>query len=73
MAAIAAACLAQAVLMPLVGFVPTAAAVFTTGAYALGSTRVLRNAAIGVAVAGVLALLFGAGLHVPLPMGAWVR
>ena len=71
-AAIAAACLAQAVLMPLVGFVPTAAAVFTTGAYALGSTRVLRNAAIGVAVAGVLALLFGAGLHVPLPMGAWV-
>ena len=71
-AAIAAACLAQAVLMPLVGFVPTAAAVFTIGAYALGSTRVARNAAIGVAVASVLALLFGVGLHVPLPMGAWL-
>lgn len=70
-AAIAAACLAQAVLMPLVGFVPTAAAVFTIGAYALGSRRVARNAALGVAVAGVLALLFAVGLQVPLPMGAW--
>jgi len=71
-AAIAAACLAQAVLMPLVGFVPAAATVFTTGAYALGSTRLRRDAVIGVAVAGALALLFGAGLHVPLPMGAWL-
>jgi len=71
-AAIAAACLAQAVLMPLVGFVPTAALVFATGACALGSTRLLRDAVIGVAVAGALALLFGVGLHVPLPMGAWL-
>jgi len=47
--------------------------VFTTGAYALGSRRVVRNAAIGVAVAGSLALLFGAGLDVPLPMGGWPR
>jgi len=52
---------------------PTAAVVFTTGAYALGSTRVARNAAIGVAVAASLALLFGAGLDVPLPMGGWPR
>jgi putative tricarboxylic transport membrane protein len=71
-AAVAAACLAQAVLMPLVGFVPAAAAVFTTGAYALGSRRVLGNAAIGVALAAVLALLFGSGLQVPLPTGAWL-
>ena len=72
-AAIAGACLAQAVLLPLVGFVPTAAAVFTTAAYGLGSERVARNAAIGVAVASVLALLFGVGLRVPLPMGGWPR
>ncbi len=72
-AAIAAACLAQSLLMPIVGFIPTAAAVFATGAYALGSTRVVRNIAVGVAVASVLATLFSAGLDVPLPMGAWTR
>lgn len=70
---IAGAFLAQALLLPLVGFVPTAAAVFTSGAYALGSRHVLRNALIGAAVAGSLALLFGAGLDVPLPMGGWPR
>ena len=59
--------------MPVVGFVPTAAVVFATGAYALGSTRVARNVAIGLAVASALAVLFGAGLDVPLPMGAWTR
>ncbi|HUU34851.1 MAG TPA: tripartite tricarboxylate transporter substrate-binding protein [Vicinamibacterales bacterium] len=72
-AAILGVCLAQALVLPVLGFVPTAAVVFTTGAYALGSRRVVRNAAIGVAVAGSLALLFGAGLDVPLPMGGWPR
>ena len=71
--AIAAACIAQAVLMPLVGFVPTAAVVFATGASALGSARPLRNLAIGLAVAVTLAVVFGAGLDVVLPMGAWAR
>ncbi len=72
-AAVTAACLAQSLLMPVIGFIPTAAAVFATGAYALGSTRVRYNVAVGVAVASVLAALFGAGLDVPLPMGAWTR
>ena len=72
-AAVTAACLAQSLLMPVIGFIPTAAAVFATGAYALGSTRVLYNVAVGLAVASVLAALFGAGLDVPLPMGAWTR
>ncbi len=71
--AILAVCLAQALVLPIVGFVPTAAVVYTTGAYALGSTGVARNAAVGVAVATSLALLFGAGLDVPLPMGGWPR
>ena len=71
--AVLAACLAQALVLPVLGFVPTAAVVYTTGAYALGSTRVARNAAIGVAVATSLVLLFGAGLDVPLPMGGWPR
>ncbi len=72
-AAVVAACLAQAVALPVFGFVPTAAVVFVTAAYALGSRRIARNAVIGVAVAVTLAFLFGAGLDVPLPRGRWPR
>ncbi len=72
-AAVTVACLAQSLLMPVIGFIPTAAAVFATGAYALGSTRVLYNVVIGLTVASVLAAVFGAGLDVPLPMGVWTR
>ena len=72
-AAIAGACIAHALLMSRVGFVPTATLLFVTGAYALGSARMRRNIGIGVALAAALATIFGAGLDVPLPMGSWTR
>ncbi|MDH4063926.1 MAG: tripartite tricarboxylate transporter substrate-binding protein [Acidobacteriota bacterium] len=72
-AMVAAACLAHAGLMSVVGFVPTAALVFATGAHALGSPRPGRNLGIGMVLAAALAVLFGAGLDVALPMGAWAR
>ncbi len=68
-AAIAGACLAQAVVLPAAGFVPSATLVFATTARALGSTRPGRDTLIGAAVATTLALLFRFALDVPLPMG----
>ena len=59
----------QAFAMPLVGFVPMAAAVFATTSRALGSRRPLRDVAIGALFAAALALLFAWGLDVPLPRG----
>jgi uncharacterized BrkB/YihY/UPF0761 family membrane protein len=55
--------------MPLVGFVPMAAAVFATTSRALGSRRPRRDVAIGALFAVALALLFAWGLDVPLPRG----
>ncbi len=72
-AAIVAACLVQAAALPVLGFVLTAAVVFVTATHALGNRRIGRNAAIGVALAATLAFLFGAGLDVPLPRGAWLQ
>jgi hypothetical protein len=39
----------------------------------MGNTRPVRAFAIGAAVAVVIAVVFAAGLGVPLPMGAWTR
>jgi hypothetical protein len=72
-ALIAGATLVHAWLQPLTGFVPTATLVFTAGAAALGSQRHGRNALVGAAVAVVIAVVFAAGLGVPLPLGAWAR
>jgi putative tricarboxylic transport membrane protein len=57
----------QAIAMPLVGFVPMAAAVFATTSHALGSRQPLRDVAIGALFAVALAVLFAWGLGVPLP------
>ncbi|MBP7778158.1 MAG: tripartite tricarboxylate transporter TctB family protein [Acidobacteria bacterium] len=62
---------AHAFLEPLMGFVPTATLDFAAGAAALGSRRHAGNACVGVVVALVIVLVFGAGLGVPLPLGAW--
>jgi putative tricarboxylic transport membrane protein len=67
--ALLAALALQAIAMPLVGFVPMAAAVFATTSRALGSRRPRRDVAIGALFALALALLFAWGLDVPLPRG----
>ena len=67
------AMLLQALFQPLLGFVITATLVFTAGAAALGSPRHLRNAGVGLAVSLVIAIVFAAGLGVPLPLGGWAR
>ena len=72
-AAIAGAALVHAAVQPLVGFVPTAALLFTAGAFALGSTRPARDAMVGVALAVGVSILFTQGLGVPLPMGPLSR
>jgi putative tricarboxylic transport membrane protein len=60
---------AQALLLPLLGFVPTAAALFTWTSRQLGSPAPRRDALIGAALAAALAALFAWGLDIPLPMG----
>lgn len=72
-AAIAGAALVHAVGQPLVGFVPTAALLFTAGAFALGSPRPARDVVVGAALAVAVAILFTMGLGVPLPMGPLSR
>lgn len=70
---IAGATLAHAVLQPTTGFIPTATVLFAAGAAAMGNTRPGRGLALGALVAAAIALLFAAGLGVPLPMGVWTR
>ncbi len=65
------ATLLHALIQPLTGFVPTATLVFAAGAAALGSHRPARDAAVGAAVSIVIAVVFAAGLGVPLPLGVW--
>ena len=72
-ALITGATLAHALLQPLTGFIPTATLLFAAGAAAMGQTRPLRAIAVGAAVTIVIAVVFAAGLGVPLPMGAWTR
>ena len=72
-ATLVAALALQAVLLPLVGFVPMAAVVFATTSRALGSPRLRRDLVIGAAFASALAMLFAWGLDVPLPMGGLAR
>jgi len=69
---LAAAIAAQALTLPVVGFVPTAALLFAVASRALGSPRWWRDLAVGAAMSAVLAVLFAWGLDVPLPRGgAW--
>ena len=59
----------QAIALPLAGFVPVATVLFASTSRALGSRRLLRDVALGAALAGTLAVLFAWGLGVPLPSG----
>jgi putative tricarboxylic transport membrane protein len=76
-ATIVGASIVHAIAQPIVGFVPTATALFAAGAFALGSTRPWRDAAVGAAIALAVAAIFALGLGVPLPLpagiGSWGR
>ncbi|MGD9905870.1 MAG: tripartite tricarboxylate transporter substrate-binding protein [Vicinamibacterales bacterium] len=62
----------QALVMPVVGFVPAATAVFALTSRALGSRRPWRDVGVGVALTTLLAIVFAWGLDAPLPReGSW--
>jgi putative tricarboxylic transport membrane protein len=65
-----AALLVHLLLMLLVGYVLAAAALFSGAAFALGSRRWLRDAAVGVLLGVVLYVAFTRGLGLHLPEGA---
>jgi putative tricarboxylic transport membrane protein len=57
------------VILPIVGWLLSAAALFWVISYAFGSTRPLMDVAISVIVSSVVQLAFGAGLGLSLPAG----
>jgi putative tricarboxylic transport membrane protein len=65
-----AALVVHLLLMLLIGYVLAAAALFWGAAFALGSRRRLRDAAIGVLLGVVLYVAFTRGLGLRLPEGA---
>jgi putative tricarboxylic transport membrane protein len=65
-----AALVAHLLLMLLIGYVLAAAALFWGAAFALGSRRRLRDAAVGVLLGVVLYVAFTRGLGLRLPEGA---
>jgi putative tricarboxylic transport membrane protein len=65
-----AALAAHLLMMLLIGYVLAAAALFWGAAFALGSRRRLRDAAVGVLLGVVLYVAFTRGLGLRLPEGA---
>lgn len=65
-----AALVVHLLLMLLIGYVLAAAALFWGAAFALGSRRWLRDAAVGVLLGVVLYVAFTRGLGLRLPEGA---
>jgi putative tricarboxylic transport membrane protein len=57
------------VVLPLVGWIIAAAALFWTIAWAFGSRRPLLDIGVGVIISSVVQLAFGAGLGLNLPAG----
>lgn len=66
---ISAALLAMAFGVRPLGWVPMAAVVFTAGAAAFGSRRLIRDAGIGLIIGLVTLLGFNLGLGLDLPLG----
>jgi putative tricarboxylic transport membrane protein len=62
--------LASPLLMAPLGFIPTAAVIFTATAYGLGSRKTLRDAIIGIALSTIAFLIFSFGLNLNLPTGS---
>ena len=70
---ICAGLLLQMALMTLVGWIPSAALVFTAAAFAFGSRQVLRDAVIGLGVGVITFVLFTYMLDIRLPLGSLVE
>jgi putative tricarboxylic transport membrane protein len=68
--AVTAGLVLQMVLMKPAGFVIATAVVFVAVAYALGSRRIVLNAAVGLVLCAVTYLAFTRGLGLALPAGA---
>lgn len=66
---VAAALAAYLLLLEPAGFVVASAVLFVGAAYAMGSRRTVRDAAIGILIAAVLFLAFTRGLGIRLPGG----
>ena len=69
-ALVAAALILDVVLMPPLGFVAASAVMFTLVATAFGSRRFVRDAALGLAFAAAIYLVFVPGLGLHLPIGS---
>jgi len=69
LALLAAAFLGHALLVDRIGWVPAAVVLFWGSAFALGSRRYLRDAAVAVTLAVVVYVGFVRGLGVTLPAG----
>jgi putative tricarboxylic transport membrane protein len=63
------ALLAYLVLIERAGFIIASATLFVTAAFAMGSRRLARDIAIGIAMAAILYLVFNRGLGLSLPAG----
>jgi putative tricarboxylic transport membrane protein len=60
-----------ALLMPLLGYVVSATALFGTAAIVLGAPHRLRSFAYGWCVAVLVFLIFDVGIGIALPTGPW--
>lgn len=69
--ALVAALVAFALLLPLLGYVLTSAALFTAAAFLLGAPRDWRTAATGWALAATAFLVFDRLIGLTLPTGPW--
>lgn len=69
-ATVAAALVAQLLLIEWIGWVPVAALLFAAVAFAFGSRRPGRDLLIGLVLAGLSFLLFSYGLDLGLPLGS---
>lgn len=61
--------LASVLLLEPLGFIPVATLLFVLTARGLGSTRIVRDIAIGLAVCVTAYVLFAKGLGLKLPLG----
>lgn len=69
---IAVALVVYAALMEYAGFILASAALYTISAFAMGSSRIIRNAAIGLVLGTAIFALFDGWLGVRLPTG-WLE
>lgn len=66
---ISAALLVEALLIKRVGWVPMAAIVFTSGAWAFGNRRLVVNGFFGLVLSALILFAFNWGLGLDLPLG----